>query len=480
MDYRMRMLPAHRRRLQELLSDNSTEQACFLLTSSAGGDNEVILLVREVIELAREDFLVKAGDQISVSPKAMMRIMRQAQAASCGVCMVHTHPGHSASVGFSRADDLGNVSTFGFYCQMVPDGLHSCLVWNGDLSAVEGRVYHSSDAWDFMSQLEVVGGPAHEVFKNRRQGSAAKVDDPLYDRQVRLLGDRGQRVANSLRVVIVGMGGIGSVAAQTLGHSGTGSLLQVDYDHTKPWNRPRQVGSTDEDVENAVLKTEVMRRYLELSCPRTKVETVNDDVRARELLPRLISADAIVCATDDTSSRAYLNQLSHQYLVPLLDLGVEFSADKETGTIKSDVGKVNLALPGAPCLWCSGHIDSQRLRWESMPPESQQREIRDGYVPNWELPEPSMMMFNGEVANRGAQKLLGYFTGLLAADPETYERFSFLGDSRFKHCAPVRKRHQESCPICSQGGVIAMGDAVPMPFAPSRLGASQASTKQVT
>ena len=99
-------------------------------------------------------------------------------------------------------------------------------------------------------------------------------------------------------------------------------------------------------------------------------------------MKHLVELDAVVCATDDTTSRAFLNQLCHQYYVPMLDLGVQFTADKATGYLVKEIGRANFVLPGTTCLCCSGHIDPEVLRLESLPQATRQGLVRDGYIQN--------------------------------------------------------------------------------------------------
>lgn len=455
MKSRLKMLGNHWRQLAELLGDTSSEQAAFLLTSSVVGVNETILLVREVVPLTEPDFTVKKYDQISVAPQAMLRVLRKAQKLGCGVCMVHTHPMAISSVSFSTADNIGNQTTFGYYCQMLPDQVHSCLVFNGALTLAQGRVYSSGSHWRAMECIEVLEDHEHRLISDKKAASLSVGE--AYMRQVLLLGEEGQRELSRLRVVLIGAGGLGSVAAMILGHSGVGWLGLVDPDITKKHNRPRQVGSRDSDID-AVSKVEVMGRYLRESCPDTKVELFDLSVQDEALQAYLASAHVIVCTTDTDASRAYVNEIGHRYLVPVADLGVQFDADPATGMIRSDIGKINLMLPGTPCLLCTGHLNPLKITWESLPDVSKHNQIRDGYSRNWHLPQPSMMPFNSEVAARAAQLIIGYFTKLLPAVPGVYERFTFLNHHDLRHHSLVRKRGETDCIICSQAqGVVGHG-----------------------
>jgi len=72
-----------------------------------------------------------------------------------------------------------------------------------------------------------------------------------------------------------------------------------------------------------------------------------------------------------------------------------------------------------------------------------------------------MMMFNMEVASRGIQKSVAYFTGLFNIAPDTYERYSFLGTKRQPHHKLVRKNSDTNCHFCAKDGIyLGAGDSL--------------------
>ena len=53
---------------------------------------------------------------------------------------------------------------------------------------------------------------------------------------------------------------------------------------------------------------------------------------------------------------------------------------------------------------------------------------------------------------------MGYFTGLLPAQPDAYERFTFLTHGGLRHHSLVRKHANPDCILCSQAhGVVGHG-----------------------
>lgn len=448
----MKMLFKHYEQMRGCLINNTAvEQGCFLLCSTASLSEATILLVKEVVPLTSGDFLMQRCDILSVKPGAMLQIARKAQQQGLSVCMVHTHPMVDGPVDFSNADDLGNTRTFEFFNRMVPAHSNSCLVWDGGMAHVAGRVYSRSTGWHPIRKVDVVGYPYLVCCTPNGQPPSHNQIPKMYERQARLLGDSGQLILGNQRIGIVGAGGIGSCIGTIFGHSGVGEVNPIDYDHIEDVNRPRTIDATQEDALNQTSKVHVLQRYLNRVRPECDVGGFSGAVEDPELAERLIDMDLIVCATDDTSSRAFLSQLCQQYYIPLLDLGVQFVAETEGNRLSNEVGKVNLVLPGTPCLVCCGHIDPERLRIETLSKAQRQRLNDDGYIRGLDVVQPSMMPYNMEVAARGAQLIINQLTGVACVDSLVYERFSFLGLAGKRHHKLIRKRSDPECMFCVEG-----------------------------
>jgi len=215
------------------------------------------------------------------------------------------------------------------------------------------------------------------------------------------------------------------MVAVELAHSGFGHLVLIDHDVLEESNRPRVIGSMPSDVVKGVAKVEVARRYIKESMPECGVRAYQTIVEDASIRRELIGADFIVIGTDSAKSRAYVNEICHRYYVPVLDLGVEFVAPD--GQVQNEVGKVNLMMPGTPCLWCIGHVSAELILAEELPEQEAHKRAAEGYIRDVHVPQPSMMPFNGEIASRGVQVLVRQFSGLAQVEEEIYEQRSFLG-----------------------------------------------------
>lgn len=466
MDYRMKMLPFHYEALNScLIADTDVEQGCFALCTISKGNKRTALLIKEIIPLSESDFAIQEKLRLSVSPQAMLHVARKAQAGNYAICMIHTHPVCDGYVEFSGADDYGNLRTFPFFHRMQPGLLHSCLVFDKNLKHVSGRIYDKENTWARINNVEIIGIPRALVTTN--DGDAKDTEEQeRFLRQAPLLGAKGQTSLQKIRLGIVGYGGLGASASMIAVHTGFQHVLGIDPDIIETSNLPRVTDATGKDVKEKVLKVNIGKRYAERINPEIEFIVLPCPVEDPSAAPYLKDCDALIATSDTTRSRALLNQFCQQHYIPLLDIGVEFVTDKN-GDICNDIGKVNLILPGTPCLHCSMHINPERLRAEALPKEQREHEIQEGYIRGMNIPQPSMMMFNMQIAARGIQRLVEYFTGLKDINSNVYEHFSFLEQSGREYHSTVKKITDPDCLFCHKDSMyLGQGDVLPMLISP--------------
>ena len=88
----------------------------------------------------------------------------------------------------------------------------------------------------------------------------------------RLYGQAGAQRIRQAHVVVVGLGGVGSWAAEALARSGVGRLSLIDFDHIAESNINRQVHALDTTVGRA--KVQAMRERILLINPACQVDCI--------------------------------------------------------------------------------------------------------------------------------------------------------------------------------------------------------------
>ncbi len=145
-------------------------------------------------------------------------------------------------------------------------------------------------------------------------------DDQLlrYSRQI-LLNDfdvAGQERLLAARVLIVGLGGLGSPAALYLAAAGVGTLVLADDDAVEISNLQRQIAHTEADI--GLNKARSAAASIAALNPATRVEVIERRV-GEEGLPELLSGvDLVLDATDNYSTRFALNRACIASGLPLV------------------------------------------------------------------------------------------------------------------------------------------------------------------
>ncbi len=126
-----------------------------------------------------------------------------------------------------------------------------------------------------------------------------------FDRAARLFSEPGlHRLMNS-RVVVVGVGGVGSFTAEALARSAVGSIVLVDFDRVCVTNTNRQLHAMQGTIGKR--KVDIMAERLRLIHPTGTVEPVAQFYNAGSRDEVLFGdIDFVVDAIDNLSSKADL------------------------------------------------------------------------------------------------------------------------------------------------------------------------------
>lgn len=136
----------------------------------------------------------------------------------------------------------------------------------------------------------------------------------------RLYGDAGYERLRALRVAVVGVGGVGSWAAEALARSGVAALTLVDLDHVAESNINRQVQALTPTLGRAKVLA-LAERIAEIH-PGCCVDAVEAFVEPGAW-PRLLPApvDGVIDACDQPSAKALLAAWALEGGVPLVCVG---------------------------------------------------------------------------------------------------------------------------------------------------------------
>lgn len=170
-------------------------------------------------------------------------------------------------------------------------------------------------------------------------------DDQLlrYSRQIMLpsIGIEGQEALLNSRVLIIGLGGLGSPVAMYLAAAGIGTLVLADFDKVDLTNLQRQVIHNTDSIGTPKV-TSAQTAIAKLN-PECQVIAIDQMLSEEQLDEQVKKAGLVVDCTDNFSTRFAINEACVKRKTPL----VSGAAIRMEGHVSVFSGQ-----PGDPCYRC--------------------------------------------------------------------------------------------------------------------------------
>ncbi len=149
------------------------------------------------------------------------------------------------------------------------------------------------------------------------------------ERTILQTGEEGMALLSSSRVAVIGLGGVGAMAAEMIARAGVGKIIIADSDVYSITNKNRQIAAFDSTIGRK--KTEVIRERLLDINPDIQI-TVIDEYLTGENIPSLIpEADFVIDAIDTMSPKIALIKFCMDNKIPLVSsmgAGAKWDATK--------------------------------------------------------------------------------------------------------------------------------------------------------
>jgi adenylyltransferase/sulfurtransferase len=155
------------------------------------------------------------------------------------------------------------------------------------------------------------------------------------------LGRGGQEKLSRARVLIIGLGALGTVAADSLCRAGVGFLRLVDRDYVELSNLQRQVLFAENDAAEETPKAVAAGQRLAVVNSAVAVEAVVADVNAGNVESLIGDVDLVLDGSDNFETRYIVNEACHSRNLPWI----------YGGALGAAGGTMNI-LPGGPCFRC--------------------------------------------------------------------------------------------------------------------------------
>jgi molybdopterin-synthase adenylyltransferase len=170
-------------------------------------------------------------------------------------------------------------------------------------------------------------------------------DDQLlrFSRQIMLpsIGIEGQERLLNSRVLMIGMGGLGSPASMYLAAAGVGELVLVDFDKVDLSNLQRQIAHTTDRI--GTNKAVSAKQTLLSLNPGCNIIAIDHRLTTEELTYQVANADLVVDCSDNFNTRFAINGVCVANRTPLV-----------SGAVIRLEGQVSVftGQPGDPCYHC--------------------------------------------------------------------------------------------------------------------------------
>ncbi len=423
----------------DLIGGDTEKCAILYASQTVRKDGLIRLLVRNVQFPKPTDYTRRGRLESELAPEFVARATKRARREANALVFVHSHPGPEPPV-FSSVDDQGEAHLARFLAHRHPALAHAALVIAAGGMCARRLGTHED--------IRVVSlGMNREVLFDPQAARSPRLE--VFDRQIRAFGAAGQESLQALRVAIVGLGGTGSLIAQQLVHLGVRNFILMDPDVIDATNLNRVANAGANDVGRA--KVDVAAQYIEAMANDASVARVIGDVIQSKTARELLNADLIFGCTDSHGSRAVLQQISYQYMIPFIDMGVTIAV--ADGRISHIYGRVQLLAPGFACFTCDGLLDANEVRRDMMTPFERQA---DPYIQGVREPAPAVMSLNSTVASLSITMMLSVVTGIpVKARHVLYNAIA----STMRH---ARAHPKAECYVCSRSGAFARGDSWPL------------------
>lgn len=161
-----------------------------------------------------------------------------------------------------------------------------------------------------------------------------------YIRQIKIIGEEGQKKLKNARVAVVGIGGLGSIASYYLAAAGVGYLRLIDFDVVEESNLNRQIIHWTNDIGKPKSESAAMK-LLQLN-PEIKIDPVNEKIDENNVKNLLKDIDVIVDGQDNLKTRLIINEFAVNNNIPYV-----------YGAVYGMEGCLMTIIPNkSPCLRC--------------------------------------------------------------------------------------------------------------------------------
>jgi molybdopterin/thiamine biosynthesis adenylyltransferase len=302
--------------------------------------------------------------------------------------------------------------------------------------------------WSPISEIVILGVDGRRVLVPVNISSPkAGLPDPRDARTAVVIGDEAVATVRNLKVILIGLGGVGSAVARLL--AGYVDYLDlVDPDIIEAHNAPRLhfYAAGDEGQP----KVEVVRREILRAFPGSHVQTVQERFPSQNSLECFKRADFVFCCPDHNAVRYAVARDATRFMKPVIEVGC--GGRRKDGKIVALGYHVRLQVPCEACLACNG-LDLSQLE----DPSTTEMKRRIGYLNDEGVVPGELMPLTTKAAADAVEIFFRYTTGYARSVP----RNLYFDALHFRMLdATTAYEPQPDCTLCGSaaGNLKGAGD----------------------
>nr|WP_321500794.1 ThiF family adenylyltransferase [uncultured Dethiosulfovibrio sp.] len=414
-----------------MLEDLSREQFALLLGKTERIGTREIVAIKEYRFFEREELLEQSQAFLQIRKDRIGKVIEQiCQREDLDTLIdVHTHPFSQRKAIFSGIDIKDEEDFTRYLAKEFPQICYGSVVLSRERYAAhlwsigpKGIPLRNGAKLMTSNPLESVlndkDSKAQEDFWLQQGNTAFQDTEAQFNRSVLALGlNAMRRIAYGQTITLAGVGGLGSIIAENLVHSGFRKLHLIDHDILSLSNLNRIVGAFWEDAQAERLKVECLKEHLLRINPKAEIITHPIKVTDPSLEEVYALSNWVLLSTDNHASRFHVQNRCLRYATPFIAAGVNISV--EEGSITDISGEVVTVRPGDNlCLSCLGRLDPMQIAQGShFDPYVQEQLVSRGYVTGTQVKEPAVKTLNAILAALAVDVLLNQYTGYQKHEP---------------------------------------------------------------
>lgn len=457
------------RALAHLIRPDGQEDMCFALWMPSEGAERLSSLIFDIVYPRDGERSVHGN--VSFTQEYFLRSLAEALKQNSGLAIMHSHPNGRGWQKMSGDDQdaershaaqtLGATGLPLVGMTATTDGKWSSRIWSSRVGPRKYRLVWSESVRVVGAKLSISWNPdlrPKPRFKEELR------------RTISAWGEVTQADIARLRIGIIGLGGAGSIVAESLARMGIQQLTLVDFDRIERLNLDRILHASIKDAKKKRFKVQVISREIKISATADSFEVIPLKYSIIELkgYAAALDCDVLFSCVDRPWPRSVLNFIAYAHLIPVIDGGVHVTVRELNGniTLKSANLGGHIAGPSRKCLACLEQYDPGLVSVE-----------RDGLLddPHYleGLPKDDVLRRNENVFafNLGAASL--EILQLLSMVVAPYD-LADIGSQRYDFTTGALNQSFAKClPSCPFPELIAKGDRTGMSVTGRQLAAEK-------